>query len=100
MTKKPSKTAKPNHTPGNVDKDDPTADASKADLDKAANIGADPKNPASEAISAEGAGDLDQDPREPYPTGNPPDPRETYHSIHGVYPPDEDEDGGSPNVAG
>lgn len=35
------------------------------------------------------AGDLDQDPREPYPTGNPPDPRESFHRINGFYPPEE-----------
>ena len=32
------------------------------------------------------AGDLNQDPREPYPTGNPPDPKEAFHRMHGHYP--------------
>lgn len=36
------------------------------------------------------AGDLNQDPREPYPTGNPPDPRESFFRMNGYYPEDKD----------
>ena len=32
------------------------------------------------------AGDLNQDPREPYPTGNPPDPEQVYAQINGFLP--------------
>ena len=35
------------------------------------------------------AGDLNWDPRKPYPKGNAPDPRESFYRIHGYYPPDE-----------
>jgi len=34
--------------------------------------------------------DLGIGPRDPYPTGNPPDEREIFHSIHGTYPEDSD----------
>jgi hypothetical protein len=34
--------------------------------------------------------DLGIGPRDPYPQGNPPDEREVYHSIHGVYKEDKD----------
>jgi len=40
--------------------------------------------------------DLGIGPRDPYPTGNPPDEREIYHSIHGVYKEDKD----APNTTG
>ena len=32
------------------------------------------------------ATDMNMDPREPYPTGSPPDPREAFRRIHGHYP--------------
>jgi len=93
-----------NTTPGDTSEDDETADVAPGDLDKAANAGAAVKNveplPEGEhlpgpdfrqAVENTAAGDLDMDPREPYPTGNPPDPRETYHRIHGYYPDDEGE---------
>jgi hypothetical protein len=82
------KTAKSNHTPGNVSKDDQTADAPTRDLKRAANAGAEAKNP-SEPVKVEGAGDLNQDPREPYPVGAGQDPREEYRKIFGKYPDDE-----------
>jgi len=40
--------------------------------------------------------DLGIGPRDPYPTGNPPDQREIFHSIHGSYPEDKD----APNTTG
>jgi hypothetical protein len=42
------------------------------------------------------AGDLNQDPREPYPTGSPPDPREEFFKINGFYP----GEGGTGGIAG
>ena len=42
------------------------------------------------------AGDLNMDPREPYPTGNPPDPKEEFFHIHGHYP----GEGGTGGIAG
>lgn len=45
-----------------------------------------------EAVANQPAGDLNMDPREPYPTGSPPEPKETFHHIHGHYP----DEGGSP----
>ena len=43
------------------------------------------------------AGDLNWDPKAPYPVGDPPDPREEFHRIHGYYKDDEaDQDG--PNI--
>lgn len=78
-----------------------SSDIDPDDLDQAANAGADEKPaPLQEgehlpgddfraAVENTAAGDLDQDPREPYATGNPPDPRESFHRIWGFYPPDE-----------
>src|SRR6476661_727347 len=37
------------------------------------------------------AGDLNQDPRTPYPTGNPPDPRESFFRMNGYYQEDKDQ---------
>jgi hypothetical protein len=108
------KTATPNHTPGNVSKDDKTADASVGDLNEAANVGADTKNrraknnphepnraPLKEgehpgkdfrfSVENTPAGDLNQDPRTPYPTGNPPDPYEVLREVRG--PAEENDDG-------
>ena len=42
------------------------------------------------------AGDLNMDPREPYPTGNPPDPREAFYMINGFFP----GEGGPGGIAG
>lgn len=36
------------------------------------------------------AGDLNQDPREPYPTGSPPDQRESFFRMNGYYPEDKE----------
>lgn len=80
-----------------------SSDVAPGELDKAANAGAAAKTPVEPlapgehlpgedfraAVENTAAGDLDMDPREPYPTGNPPDPRETYYRIHGQYPSDE-----------
>jgi len=40
-------------------------------------------------VANQPAGDLNMDPRQPYPTGNPPEPKETFHHIHGHYPDEE-----------
>jgi hypothetical protein len=37
------------------------------------------------------AGDLNQDPRTPYPVGNPPDPRESFFRMNGYYQEDKDQ---------
>ena len=42
------------------------------------------------------AGDLNMDPREPYPTGNPPDPEAEFVKIHGRRPGPNNE----PKIAG
>jgi len=115
--KSSNKTAQANHTPGDVDKDDQTSDIDPKELDRAGNRGAGSKggergerqqakaNEPSRKPLKEGehlpgadfrtrventaAGDLDWPPREPYPKGNPPDHRESFHRIHGYYPPEE-----------
>jgi hypothetical protein len=83
--------------------EDDLADVDPGELDHAANAGAQTKKapkaktrkensphiPAEDfraAVANQPAGDLNMDPREPYPTGNPPDHRETFHRIHGHYP--------------
>ena len=70
-----------------------SADVAPGDLDYAANAGADEKEKGKptkklkagehlpgpdfrQRVENTAAGDLNQDPREPYPTGNPPDPKE------------------------
>lgn len=108
-------------TPGVVDKDDTTADIRPDDLNEAANRGAatktqvdvmkkamepdrtDPKPgehvPARDyrfRVENTAAGDLNMDPREPYPTGNPPDPKEAFYDINGFYP----GEGGTGGIAG
>jgi len=116
--KEPYKTAKPDSTPGDLTDDDAatTSDVSEEDLSTSANQGsetigqgsdvmrkamepdrADPKPgehvPAQDAsfrVENTAAGDLNMDPREPYPTGNPPDPREEFYRVHGYYPENED----------
>jgi hypothetical protein len=66
----------------------------KGELDKAANRGADTKprpltkgeHPSADfrsRVENTPAGDLNMDPREPYPTGNPPDPEEVRKMTHG-----------------
>jgi hypothetical protein len=114
----PYKTATPDTTPGDLTKDDEasSANVSEEDLSTAANAGAaelaqrsqemaaamEPdRTPIGEGEALPGdfrfrventaAGDLNMDPREPYPTGNPPDPREAYYRIHGRYPDDDKE---------
>lgn len=81
----PYKTRTPDHTPGDVSKDDQTADASVADLADAANSPADDsvmtpevEPEVVETIQAQGIG-----PRDPYPTGDPPDAEEGFTRIHG-----------------
>ena len=120
----PYKTATPDKTPGDLTKDDDatTSNVSEEDLATAANTGAadiarqsdvmreamepDRTNPQpGEHVPAKdfrfrventAAGDLNMDPREPYPTGNPPDPREEYYNINGFYP----GEGGTGGIAG
>lgn len=91
--------------------DDDTADATVGELADAANVGAadkaTPQNPKTE-ITPEVRGEhvaaqnfreaVHQSPvtrveedlgigvRDPYPTGNPPDPREAHYLVHGFYP--------------
>jgi hypothetical protein len=116
----PYKTATPDKTPGDLTDDDAatTSDVSEEDLATAANQGAgeiarqsdvmrkamEPNrtNPEpGEHVAASdyrtrventAAGDLGLTigPRDPYPTGNPPDPREAYYQVRGYYPEDED----------
>lgn len=121
-----SQPSQANVTPGDVSEDDQTADVSPRELATAANAGADFKRLQEEsAMSAEAnapdrsplaegehlpgkdfrtkventaAGDLNMDPRQPYPTGNPPDPREAFHRMHGYYPEDKPSQTG-PGVA-
>lgn len=91
------------NTSTTADGDDEKADVSTKELEDAGNAGAQAKTapkaaagaktaahlPAEDfraAVVNEPAGDLNMDPREPYPTGNPPDPKEAFHRIHGHYP--------------
>jgi hypothetical protein len=100
---------KKKNTSTTADGDDEKADATTEELKDAGNAGAQAKKaPKAKAgkkaqahVPAEGfraavanqpAGDLNMDPREPYPTGNPPDHKETFHHIHGHYP----DEGGKP----
>lgn len=102
------------NTSTTADGDDEVSDVSKSELDKAANAGAaqkaTPQNPKTK-VKAETRGEhvpaenfreaVHQSPvtrveedlgigvRDPYPTGNPPDPREAFHRVHGYYPPDK-----------
>ena len=122
----PHKTATPDFTPGDLTKDDEatTSNVSEEDLTTAANTGAadiarqsdvmreamepdrtDPKPgehvPAKDArfrVENTAAGDLGLTigPRDPYPTGNPPDPREEFYNINGFYP----GEGGTGGMAG
>ena len=95
-----TKYSSPNHTRGNVKEKDKSNDLDPRELDKAANAGAAEKAVPLKSgehlpgdfrsrVENTAAGDLNQDPREPYPVGSPPDPRETFHRIHGHYPADE-----------
>jgi len=113
--------AKKPNTSTTADGDDETADVSPEELKGAANQGAaakhkltpmqkamepdrtDPKPgehvPAKDyrfRVENTAAGDLNMDPREPYETGNPPDPREEFFHIHGHYP----GEGGTGGIAG
>jgi hypothetical protein len=105
------KTAEPNVTPGDLVEDDlkTTADQTPEQLAEAGTAGAEEKQdipePNREAY-AEGE-HLGEDfrfrventaveditktigPRDPYPEGNPPSPRDTYYLVHGVYPKDD-----------
>lgn len=81
----PYKTATPDHTPGDVTEDDTTADVSRADLADAANSPADDsvmtpevEPTVVETVQAQGIG-----PRDPYPTGNPPNAEDSFTRIHG-----------------
>lgn len=97
-----------NETPGDFDEKDGMPSTKPEDFDGAANAGAEEKAPAPEPdrtpleegehlpgpdyryrVENTAAGDLNMDPREPYPTGNPPDPRESYYRINGHYPDEE-----------
>jgi hypothetical protein len=105
--------AKKPNTSTTADGDDETADVSTEELKGAANAGAADKtrskNVQAQAKAMEpdrtplkegehlpgdfrfrventAAGDLNMDPREPYPTGNPPDPKEEFYRINGHYP--------------
>lgn len=116
----------PNKTKGTVSKDDQGSDLDPKELDTAANAGAaskqakaDAKTMAANAPNREplkegehlpgadfrtkientAAGDLDMDPREPYPTGNPPDPKESFYRMYGYYP-EEGDDADTPNPRG
>lgn len=110
------------HTSTTEDGKDDVADVSPRELSKAASQGAaaktddvmkkamepdrtDPK--PGEHVTAQdarfrventAAGDLGQTigPRDPYPTGNPPDPREEFYNINGFYP----GEGGTGGIAG
>lgn len=106
------KTAEDNVTPGDLVEDDlkTTADQTPEQLAEAGTAGAEEKQdipePNREAY-AEGE-HLGEDfrfrventaveditktvgPRDPYPEGNPPSPRDTYYLIHGVYPKDDE----------
>ena len=99
---------------------DDLADASKTEMDQAASTGAaDKPSPAQPVASYAfkgvqdttkhpdwttfrsdventAAGDLNQDPREPYPTGNPPDPKDEFAKIWGFRP----GEGGKGGIAG
>jgi hypothetical protein len=111
------KTATPNQTPGDLVEDDlkTQTDVSTDELATAGNAGAEAKSgndpnapnrtPLQQGQHLPGkdfrtqventaAGDLNMDPREPYPTGNPPDPRESFHRMHGYYK--EEEGDGQP----
>jgi hypothetical protein len=68
------------------DEDDDKADAPKKEPKAKKEGGHIPAEGFREAVENTPAGDLDQDPREPYPTGNPPDPKEAFHRMHGHYP--------------
>jgi hypothetical protein len=122
----PYKTATPDKTPGDLTEDDDatTSNVSEEDLATAANTGAadiarqsdvmreamepDRTHPEpGEHVPAKdyrtrventAAGDLGLTigPRDPYPTGNPPDPREEYYNINGFYP----GEGGTGGIAG
>ena len=82
----PYKTRTPDHTPGDVTEDDQTADASVRDLEDAANSGPVDESVMTpevqpevvETIQAQGIG-----PRDPYPTGDPPNAEEGFTRIHG-----------------
>jgi len=102
----------PNQTKGDVKEKDKSNDIDPRELDKAGNAGAESKGQAKghdkqskvqplEAgehlpgdfrarVENTAAGDLNQDPREPYPTGNPPDPRESFFRMNGYYQDDKD----------
>jgi hypothetical protein len=114
------KTADPNATPGDLVEDDlkTTSDVDVDALATAGSAGAEDKlrseadqrqmeaNRPDQTPLAPGehlpgadfrfkvqgtfAGDLNQDPRTPYATGNPPDPREEYYRINGFYPADDE----------
>lgn len=110
MAKSTKTTSGANKTPGDVDDDDKTAPVTKGELDKAANRGAETKKRPGEPnrkplkegehpgadfrsrVENSPAGDLNMDPREPYPTGNPPDPEQEHFRNHGGGP--------GPNVKG
>ena len=124
--KEPYKTATPDFTPGDIKKDDEStsSNVSEEDLATSANQGAaevakrsqvmrdamepDRTNPEpGEHVPAKdfrtrventAAGDLGLTigPRDPYPTGNPPDPREEFYNINGFYP----GEGGTGGIAG
>jgi len=98
--------------------DDEVADVSRQELAGAANAGAaeksakggpkgafkgeqDPKKHPDWTtfrtdVENTAAGDLNQDPREPYPTGNPPDPAQEFAQIWGFKP----GEGGKGGIAG
>ena len=106
--------------------EDDLADATQAELAGAAGTGAEekmtPQDPAPSPVEPEVRGEhvksadfrlavhqspvtrVDEDlgigVRDPYPTGNPPDQREIYHSIHGVYKEDSDDRSGTAADAG
>ena len=104
------KTETPNQTPGDLVEDDlkTTSDVDPQELNRAsyerdfqATAANQPdRTPLKEGEHLPGkdfrtrventaAGDLNWDPRKPYPKGNAPDPRESFYRIHGYYPPDE-----------
>ena len=62
--------------------------AFKGDADYTEHIDADGFR---QTVENTAAGDLNWPPREPYPTGNPPDPREAFHRMHGYYQTDDGE---------
>lgn len=75
--------------PAQPTSEDELSDTSPKQLNRGANAGAGEHFKAAsfrKDIHQEGAGDLDMDPRQPYPTGNPPDPREEFFMINGYYP--------------